>query len=105
MTVKQRVKNILLASPTARKYPKELLITYMQKSGMNLSEHQKEVFRGMDDLWTVRRHAQKLVETGEVKLEDEDSEYRYKRFQEETEKHSKLTAEELLARRGLRIAD
>lgn len=87
MTIKQTTKKLLLASPEARKYPKQLMIDFMESQGLVLTEEQKRIFRDMPDLWTVRRHAQKLVETGEVKLEDEVDQYRFKRYEEETAKH------------------
>lgn len=53
MKTSDRVEYILQASKSARNSDKELLIIYMQKSGMNLSPQQIEVFRDMPSAETI----------------------------------------------------
>lgn len=64
MNVTQQVENILSVSRQARNSDKELQIIYMQKSGMQLTPQQIEIFRVMPSLETVRRIRQKLQEGG-----------------------------------------
>lgn len=104
-TIKQQALKILQSDYKFRKYPKEAQIEFMRRNGLVLTEEQKRAYMDMPDVWTFRREAQRLVEKGEVKLEEEIDSYRFKRFKEETIKHSKLSAEELLKTRGYVLVD
>lgn len=64
MNVTDRVRNILRASELARNYDRELLLIYMEKSGMELTERQKRIFREMPSFETIRRIRQKIQEEG-----------------------------------------
>jgi hypothetical protein len=64
MNVADRVKNVLAASEAARNSDTELLIIYMQKSGMNLTPTQIETYRNMPSPETIRRTRQKIQEEG-----------------------------------------
>ena len=64
MNVTQQVESILRHSDRARNSDRELLLIFMQKSGMDLSEAQIATFRDMPELWTVRRLRQKFQEDG-----------------------------------------
>lgn len=64
MKIKQQVENILKVSSVARNDDKELLIIYMQKSGMGLTPRQIEVYRKMPSVETIRRTRQQIQENG-----------------------------------------
>jgi hypothetical protein len=64
MTITDQVENILRASKQARNSDTELQIIYMQKFGLNLTDHQVELFRNMPSLETIRRVRQKIQEQG-----------------------------------------
>lgn len=80
MRVNQRVENILAVSSKARNSDKELLIIYMQKSGMKLTEEQIEIYRNMpaaDTITRVRRH---LRESGKYLPSVEVDKHRFDRY-------------------------
>lgn len=81
MTIRQRVENILRVSQKARDSDKELLIIYMQKSGMELTKKQEEIFKKMPSVETVRRIRQKLQEEGKYPASDKVDAERFKKFQ------------------------
>lgn len=105
MTIRQQAKDILLSDYKYRKYPKEAQIEFMRRNGLILTEEQKRAYMDMPDTWTFRRECQKLVSTGEVKLEEEIDSYRFERYQEETIKHSPKTPEEIASMQGYRLVD
>lgn len=80
MTISERVKNILAASQAARNSDKELLIIYMNKSGMDLSAEQEAIFRKMPSMETLRRIRQKWQEIGAYKADPKVEEARYSKF-------------------------
>lgn len=70
MKISDHVEHILANNIDARSDDKELLIEYMQRSGMRLSEHQIEVMQGMPSFETIRRVRQKLQEDGKYPATD-----------------------------------
>lgn len=82
LTITQQVKNILKASHAARNDHKELLIIYMQKCNMNLTQEQIKTFKAMPDLWTVRRTCQKIQENGEFLPDKEVEDKRYETYKQ-----------------------
>jgi len=70
-TITNRVRSVLAHAPFARKSDKELYLIYMQKSGMNLTPDQIQIFREMPSLETIRRVRQKIQEGGEYLPDDE----------------------------------
>lgn len=64
MNVTQRVEAILKAVPATRDSDTELLIIYMQKAGMELSDRQIAKFKQLPSMETIRRIRQKLQEQG-----------------------------------------
>lgn len=82
MTITNQVANILRAIPSTRSSDKELLVIYMQKSGMNLSPAQIEKFRSMPSFETLRRVRQKIQEDGKYPASDlVKKERKFKSFQ------------------------
>lgn len=81
-SITQRVENILKASKLARNSDKELLVIYMQKSGMDLDQRQIAIFRDMPSSETIRRIRQKLQENGKYSADPEVEEARYKKYKE-----------------------
>ena len=84
MKIAQQVENILRFVPQTRSSDKELLIIYMQKCGMELTDKQMEVFRDMPSLESIRRVRQKLQEEGKYPASKEIEEHRYSKYQETT---------------------
>lgn len=80
MTVTQRVENILRVSKDARNSDKELLIIYMQKSGMNLTPEQVEIFKNLPAMETIRRVRQNLQEQGKYPASPEVEQQRYEKY-------------------------
>lgn len=64
MTTTDRIKAILSASEAARNSDTALWLIYAQKSGLNLSSEQVEVFKNMPSPETIRRTRQKIQEEG-----------------------------------------
>lgn len=63
MTLKERVQSILKYSRAARNSDVELQIIYLQKSGMNLTPEQMEVFRSLN-MESIRRERQTIQAAG-----------------------------------------
>jgi hypothetical protein len=82
MTTKERVENILKASALARNSDTELLLIYMQKSGMELSEKQKQVFRDMTAPESITRARRQLQEQGKYEASEVVQEARYEKMKE-----------------------
>lgn len=82
MTVTQQVTNILQASRDARNSDRELIIIYMDKFGMELTEKQKLLFREMPSTETIRRIRQKLQEDGQYPAEENVDKARFEKHKE-----------------------
>ena len=67
MKISDKVEQILKISVSARNSDRELQIIFMQDSGMDLSERQKDIFRDMPSMETIRRVRQKFQESGQYK--------------------------------------
>lgn len=67
MNVTEQVESILKHSVQARNSDKELLIIFMQKSGLDLDARQIQRFRDMPSFETLRRVRQKIQEGGKYK--------------------------------------
>lgn len=64
MKISDNVKYILATNHNARNSDRELLVAYMELCEMGLTEHQKEIFRYMPSMETIRRIRQKVQERG-----------------------------------------
>lgn len=80
MTIRDRVESILKVSRKARNSDTELQLIYLQKLGMNLSQHQIDVFRQAPSMETIRRIRQKLQMDGKYPADKEVEERRYEQF-------------------------
>lgn len=103
MTINQRVQAILSVSKAARNSDKELWLIYAQKSGMNLSEAQKQVFRDMPSPETIRRVRQKLQEVGKYSADHEVNEARYRKFKSVRANIKSEDPEKLLEQQGIKV--
>lgn len=65
MKISDQVRRILANNIQARNSDRELLLAYMEIEGMELSPKQKEIFRHMPSMETIRRIRQKLQEGGQ----------------------------------------
>jgi hypothetical protein len=67
MNIANQVESILEHVPYTRNSDKELLLVYLQKSGMDLDERQIDIFRTMPSMETIRRVRQRIQEEGRYK--------------------------------------
>lgn len=98
MKTSDRVEYILQASRRARNSDKELLIIYMQKSGMSLSPQQIEVFRKMPSAKTITRVRRQLQEQGKYPADEEVDNGRYEKYQEMKYKTPQDEVDDILER-------
>lgn len=103
MNITQRVENILKVSQPARDSDKELILIYMQKSGMDLSPQQMQTFKKMPSTETIRRVRQQLQMQGKYPASEEVEEARYKKYTEVKQDIQNETAEEALDRQGYKV--
>lgn len=82
MKISTRVENILRVSKAARNSDTELIIIYMQKSGMELTPKQVEVFKNLPSLETITRVRRQLQEQGKYEASEAVQEARYQKFKE-----------------------
>ena len=82
MKLTEQVENILRVSKKARNSDKELLIIYMQKSGMNLSDAQIDKFKDMPSMESITRARRILQEQGKYEATEEVDEARFEKYQE-----------------------
>ena len=82
MKLTEQVENILRVSKKARNSDKELLIIYMQKFGMNLSDAQIDKFKDMPSMESITRARRILQEQGKYEATEEVDEARFEKYQE-----------------------
>lgn len=80
MKISDQVEAILKYSRAARNSDRELLIIYMQKYGMELTDKQIELFRKMPSTETIRRTRQSLQEKGLYPADQVVDEARFQKF-------------------------
>jgi hypothetical protein len=78
--IAQQVENLLQASRAARNSDKELLVLYMQRAGMELTEKQIQLFRQLPSMETIRRIRQKLQENGQYLADQLVEDQRYDKY-------------------------
>lgn len=105
MKILDQVTNILKASHMARNSDKQLMIIFMQKSGMNLSPQQIETFKRMPSLETVRRTRQLIQEQGKYPADQRIEEERYNKFKEVRHGIQYEDPEALLEKRGYKVLE
>lgn len=103
MKINDRVENILKASYAARNSDKDLLLIYMQKSGMNLTPSQIEVFRKLPAFETITRVRRVLQEQGKYEPSEQVMEARYKKYQSVKEGIHHEDPEKLLESKGYKV--
>lgn len=99
MNVQERVKSILGYSHRARNSDKELWIIYAQKSGMNLTPEQVEVFRKMPASETIRRTRQVLQQKGLYPADQKVDAARFEKFRQMRHRGTE-TPEQILEIKG-----
>lgn len=103
MKISQQVENILKVSREARNSDKELLIIYMQKFGMNLSEEQKDTFRNMPSTETIRRTRQQLQQECKYPADESVDQARFDKFKEVKQNIKYESPESLLEAQGYKV--
>lgn len=99
MTVTKQVEHILSVSHRARNSDKELLILYMQKYGMNLTDNQILKFRDMPSPETIRRVRQKIQESGRYQADQKiksERDWKSLRMQQNAPSASPRTVEQII---------
>ena len=82
MTTAQQVESILRHVKDTRSSDTELLLVYMHKAGIELTEPQKAKFREMPTPETITRIRRKLQEQGKYEATHQVNEARYNKFKE-----------------------
>lgn len=103
MKTRDRVENILKVSRASRNSDTELLILYMQKSGMELTPTQKDIFRKMPSMETITRIRRQLQEEGKYEATQSVQENRFNKMKEHQEEYGDPHAH--LAKLGYRIVE
>lgn len=103
MKTSERVENILKASHKARNSDIELLIIYMQKSGMELTPKQIEIFRKLPAMETITRIRRNLQEQGKYPADPKIEEERFKKFQAVKNSIHYEDPEKLLESKGYKV--
>ena len=103
MNISQRVENILKVSKQARNSDKELLVIYMQKSGMELTPEQVAIFKEMPSTETVRRIRQKLQEQGKYPADEAVDNARFEKYQAMKYGDREADPEKYLEAQGIRV--
>ena len=103
MKTRDRVENILKVSKRARNSDTELLILYMQKSGMEINPFQKDIIRRMPSFETIPRIRRQLQEEGKYEATQEVQEERFNKMKEHQEEYGDPHAH--LAKLGYRIVE
>lgn len=98
MKTSDRVENILQASRAARNSDKELLIIYMQKSGMNLTAEQIRIFKDMPSAETITRVRRQLQEVGKYPADEDIDNARFEKYQQMKYKTPQTEVDDILAR-------
>lgn len=105
MKISQRVENIMKVSHAARNSDTALLILYMQKSGMELTPKQIEIFKKLPSMETITRVRRQLQERGMYEADERVNEERFKKFKTVKQDITHASADELLAPQGYKIAE
>jgi hypothetical protein len=105
MKINDKVESILKHDRASRNSDTRLLIVYLQKSGMELTDKQIEVFKNLPSMETITRVRRQLQEQGKYEADEAVNEMRYKKFQTTRENIKSESAEEALARIGYRIVE
>lgn len=103
MKISEQVSNILKVSSKARNDDRELLILYMAKFGMNLSEEQIATFRKMPSVETIRRTRQQLQERGMYPASPEVDKARFEKHMAMKNMVNAESPENILEQQGYRV--
>ncbi|MBA3678766.1 hypothetical protein H0W80_01035 [Candidatus Saccharibacteria bacterium] len=104
MKTLDRVEAILRAVPKTRNSDMELLIIYLQKSGMELTDKQIQIFKDAPAMETITRVRRKIQEQGKYPASAEVEEARYQKFKQVRSNISySKNPEELLEARGYKV--
>lgn len=104
MKTRDRVENILKVSKMARNSDIELLILYMQKMKMELTDKQIHILRHeMPSFETITRIRRQLQEEGKYEATQQVQEERYNKMKEHQEEYGDPHAH--LAKLGYRIVE
>lgn len=101
--INDKVESILKHDRASRNSDTRLLIVYMQKSGMELTDKQIEVFKNLPSMETITRVRRQLQEQGKYEADETVQEERYKKFKEHQEEYS--DPNKYLAKLWYRLAD
>ena len=103
MKTRDRVEAILKHDTASRNSDTRLLIVFMQKSGMELSDKQIEIFKNMPAAETITRIRRQLQEEGKYEATQQVQEARYEKMKQHQEEYGDPVAQ--LAKLGYRIVE
>ena len=105
MKLTVQVENILKFSKASRNSDTELILVYMEKYGIVLTEHQKELYRSMPSTDTITRIRRKLQEQGKYEANEAVNEARYQKFKDIRNNITFIEdSEQVLISQGYKIA-
>ena len=105
MKLTTQVENILKFSKASRNSDTELILVYMEKYGIVLTEHQKELYRSMPSTDTITRIRRKLQEQGKYEANEAVNEVRYQKFKDIRNNITFIEdSEQVLISQGYKIA-
>jgi hypothetical protein len=86
--INDKVESILKHDRASRNSDTRLLIVYMQKSGMELTDKQIEVFKNLPAMETITRARRNLQEQGKYEADEAVQEARYIKMQQHQDEYS-----------------
>lgn len=101
MKISERVSNILAVSKKARNSDKHLQVIYMQRSGMELTEKQIELFIEMPSMETIRRTRQQIQMEGKYPADKEVEASRFDKYKEMRQAAGLIEPERVLEQRAI----
>lgn len=105
MNIAQKVESILKHDKGSRNSDKRLLIIFLQKAGMELTDKQIELFKKMPSTETIRRTRQQLQEQGKYPADEAVDQERYEKFKQVRQEINIADPEQLLEQQGYKIKE
>lgn len=105
MTITQQVESILKHDRWSRNSDKRLLVVYLQKAGMQLTDRQIDLFMELPSMETLRRTRQALQMQGKYPADPEIEQHRFNKYKQVKQKIQNESPEELLEAQGKRVVE
>lgn len=103
MTIHDQVQSILKHDKASRNSDKRLLVVYLQKAGMQLTEAQIALFMQLPSMETLRRTRQQIQMKGEYEADPQVNEARFEKYKQVRENITIEDPEKLLESQGIKV--